>query len=130
MGFFNGMDTTNNVVGNISLSDNDLGFKSEVKGVFESYMGQGVNLINDLPSVIGSPTPRQGFIGSVTESMSDSVLYTSPAASGDPFYHNYANRVEQLVDNTMKSIATEAVMTGYAPIVAYNPFFLKKQWMG
>ena len=24
MGFFNGMDTTNNVVGNISLSDNDL----------------------------------------------------------------------------------------------------------
>ena len=129
MGFFNGMDTTNNVVGNISLSDNDLGFKSEVKGVFESYMGQGVNLINDLPSVISSPTTRQGFIGSVTESMSDSVLYTNPAASGDPFYHNYANRVEQLVDNTMKSIATEAVMTGYAPIVAYNPFFLKKQWI-
>jgi len=130
MAFFNGMDTKSHVVGNIDdHSDNDLGFKSEVKGVFESYTSQGVNLINDLPSVIAAATSKQGFIGAITESMSDSVLFSNPAASGDPFYHNYAGRVEQLTDNTLKSIAQESVMTGYAPIVAYNPFFLKKQWI-
>ncbi|MCM1214006.1 MAG: hypothetical protein NC548_05750 [Lachnospiraceae bacterium] len=130
MAFFNGMDTKTHVVGNIDEhSDNDLGFKSEVKGVFESYSGQGVNLIQDLPSVIAAATSKQGFIGAITESMADSVLYSNPAASGDPFYRNYAGRVEQLTDNTLKSIAQESVMTGYAPIVAYNPFFLKKQWI-
>ena len=124
----NGMDTTD-VVGKIQYSDGDVGFKSEVKGVFESYTAQGINLINDLPSVISTPSAKQAFIGTATESMSDSVLFTNPAASKDPFYGSYVNCVEQLLDNTLNSIATESIMTGYAPIVAYNPFFLKKQWI-
>ncbi len=129
MAMFNGMDAMNNVVGNTQHSDGDVGFKSEVKGVFESYKAQGINLITDLPSVISTPSAKQGFIGTATESMSDSVLFTNPAASNDMFYGNYASRVEQLMDNTLSSIATESAMTGYAPIVAYNPFFLKKQWI-
>lgn len=125
---FNGMDNTE-VIGKIQYSDGDVGFKSEVKGVFESYNAQGVNLINDLPSVIANPSAKQAFIGTATESMSDSVLMTNPIASKDAFYGSYVNCVEQLLENTLDSIATESIMTGYAPIVAYNPFFLKKQWI-
>lgn len=125
---FNGMDNTE-VIGKIQHSDGDVGFKSEVKGVFESYQAQGINLINDLPSVIANPSSKQAFIGTATESMSDSVLMTNPVASKDAFYGSYVNCVEQLLENTLDSIATESIMTGYAPIVAYNPFFLKKQWI-
>lgn len=128
MTMFNGMGTTE-VVGKIQHSDNDLGFKSEIKGVFESYQSQGINLINDLPSVIASPSSKHAFIDTATESMSDSVLMTNESASKDPFYGSYVNCVEQLLENTLDSIATESIMTGYAPIVAYNPFFLKKQWI-
>lgn len=125
---YNGMDNTE-IVGKIQHSDGDVGFKSEVKGVFESYQAQGIDLINDLPSVIATPSAKQAFIGTATESMSDSVLMTNSVASKDPFYGSYVNCVEQLLDNTLNSIATESIMTGYAPIVAYNPFFLKKQWI-
>lgn len=118
-----------NVVGNVSMADGDYGFKNEVKAVFESYTQQGVDLINDLPSIISSPKSKQDFIGALTESMSESPLYTNAACSKSPFYNNYTDRVDQLMSNTLDSIATESVMTGYAPIVAYNPFFLKKQWI-
>lgn len=117
------------VIGNISAADADAGFKNEIKAVFESYTQQGVDLIHDLPNIIASDKNKQDFIGAVTESLSDSALFTNPAAAKSPFYSNYADRVEQLLDNTLDTIATESVMTGYAPIVAYNPFFLKKQWI-
>ena len=120
---------TTPIVGKVSQADMDAGFKAEVKGIFESYSAQGVNLISDLDKVIASPTSREAFIAAATESMSDSALFTNAAAAKDPFYGSYANCVEQLLDNTLSSIATESVMTGYAPIVAYNPFFLKKQWI-
>lgn len=118
-----------NVVGNISYSDGNLGFKSEVKGVLESYTAQGVDLINDLPAVIADPKSKMDFIGALTESMSESALFTNPNCAKQPFYNNYVNRVDQLLDNSLHTIATESAMTGYAPIVAYAPFFLKKQWI-
>lgn len=120
---------TNNVVGNTTMSDPDLGFKNEIKGVFESYTQQGVDLINDLPSVISSPTSKHDFIEAVTESMTASALTTNPNCANTPFYSNYTDRVEQLLENNTLGIATESAMLGYAPIVAYNPFFLKKQWI-
>lgn len=119
----------NNVIGNISSADADAGFKNEVKAVFESYTAQGIDLIHDLPSVISSPKTKQDFIGALTESMSDSPLYTNAVCAKEAFYNNYTERVDQLMSNTLDTIATESVMTGYAPIVAYNPFFLKKQWI-
>lgn len=117
------------IVGKVSHADNDAGFKSELKGIFESYQGQGINLIDSLDQVIASPTGRENFIAAVTESLADSPLTTNPSAAKDPFYSTYAKCAEQLLDNTLTSIAVESVMSGYAPIVAYNPFFLKKQWI-
>lgn len=118
-----------NVVGNISMSDNDYGFKNEIKAVFESYTQQGIDLINSLPAIIASPQSKAEFIGALTESMTNSPLFTNPACASAPYFNNYADRVDQLLSNTLDSIATESVMTGYAPIVAYNPFFLKKQFI-
>ena len=118
-----------NVVGNISMNDNDYGFKNEIKAVFESYTQQGVDLINSLPAIIASPQSKTEFIGALIESMTNSPLYTNPACASAPYFNNYADRVDQLLSNTLDSIATESVMTGYAPIVAYNPFFLKKQFI-
>ena len=119
----------NNVVGNNYTADSSAGFKSEVKHVFESYSAQGIDLSKNMGDVIASPSAKEDFIGNVTESLTTSPLFTSSACANSPFYNNYANRVEQLLENSLNTIATEAALIGYAPIVAYNPFFLKKQWI-
>lgn len=122
-------DARTNVIGNIDYADGNAGFRDEVKEVFESYTTQGVNIISDLPSIIGSSKSKNDFIDALTESMGNSPLHSNAAASKAPFYKNYIERVSQLLDNTLSTIAAESIMTGYAPIVAYNPFFLKKQWI-
>ena len=119
----------NNVVGNNYSVDDSLGFKDEVKHVFESYNGQGVSLSNDMLDVISSPETREEFIANICESLTTSDLFTNSNIANEAFYNNYTDRVEQLLQNSMKSIVTESAMLGYAPIVAYNPFFLKKQWI-
>jgi len=120
---------TNNVVGNNYNIDNSLGFKEEVKHCFESYSSQGVNLSNDLMSIISSPSARQEFVSNVLESLVTSPVFTDSKVANLPFYNNYAARMEQLLENSLSTIAKESAMIGYAPIVAYNPFFLKKQWV-
>lgn len=120
---------TNNVVGNNYRADNSLGFKDEVKHIFESYTAQGVNLSGDLMSIISNPSAKEEFVGNVIESLTTSPIFTNKEVAKSPFYNNYAGRVEQLLQNSLTSIATESAMIGYAPIVAYNPFFLKKQWI-
>lgn len=119
----------NNVVGNHQAADDCAGFKSEVKHVFESYASQGVDLANDMLSVISSPSAKEEFIGNVLESLTSSVIFSDGNCTNDAFYSNYGSRVEQLLNNSLNTIATESAMIGYAPIVAYNPFFLKKQWI-
>src|SRR5574343_38179 len=119
----------NNVVGNNYTADSSAGFKSEVKHVFESYSAQGIDLSKNMGDVIASPSAKEDFIGNVTESLTTSPLFTSSACANSPFYNNYANRVEQLLENSLNTIATEAALIGYAPIVAYNPFFLKKRYL-
>lgn len=119
----------NNVVGNNYTADNSAGFKSEVKHVFESYSAHGVNLANDMLGIISSPSDKQEFMANVIESLTDTPLFTNSACASSPFYNNYGARAEQLLENSLDSIATESALIGYAPIVAYNPFFLKKQWI-
>lgn len=119
----------NNVVGNNYSVDDSLGFKEEVKHVFESYNGQGVSLTKDMIDVISSPETREEFIANICESLTTSDLFTNNNIANEAFYNNYTDRVEQLLQNSMQSIVTESAMLGYAPIVAYNPFFLKKQWI-
>lgn len=119
----------NDVVGNAQYADSDAGFKSEVRSIFEAYANEGVNLTDNIGSVISDAHLREDFIGSICESLAASPLFTNADAANAPFYNNYGARVEQLLSNTLKSVAAESVMYGYAPIVAYNPFFLKKQWI-
>ncbi len=128
MSNFNG-GNTNNVIGNTKFADNSAGFKSEVKHIFESYAQQGVSLSSDLLSIMENPTSRQDFIDNVVESVTDSVITTDPGCANSPFYTNYAEKLDQLLENSMKAVAVESAMIGYSPIVAYNPFFLKKQWI-
>lgn len=119
----------NNVVGNNYSSDDSYGFKDEVRGVFESYEGQGVNLATDFMTVLGSPQNKQEFVDTVMESVVTSSLFTNDSIANEAFYNNYADRATQLIENSLNQVVTESAMLGYAPIVAYNPFFLKKQWI-
>lgn len=121
--------TKTRVIGNDYSLDESLGFKEEVKGIFESYGNQGHDLSSDFGQIMYSPTARQEFIDKVCESLVSSPVFTSADIVNEPFYNNYSERMEQLLENSMKSIVTESAMLGYAPIVAYNPFFLKKQWI-
>lgn len=119
----------NNIIGNDFYSERANNFKSEIKSIFEEYLAQGVDLAASLESLITDKTQKSTLIDKIMESLvADSVL-TSEGMKDRPFYHNYADRVGQLLDNSMKQIATESVMTGYAPIVSYAPFFIKNQWV-
>lgn len=129
MNYMNNNVPINNVIGNNYSMDDSLGFKEEVKHCFESYSGQGVNLSSDFMSVIANPVAREEFVGSICESLTTSDLFTNPVIAKEAFYNNYSERVEQLLQNSLNAVATESAMLGYAPIVAYNPFFLKKQWI-
>lgn len=126
---FNTQFKPTRVVGNDYRSDGDLGFKHEVSQCFESYQGKGINLGNNLLDVINNPTARQEFIGNVLESVGSSSIFTAKGMVDEPFYNNYAERMSQLLDNSLTTVAKESAMLGYAPIVAYNPFFLKKAWI-
>lgn len=120
---------TNNIVGNLMLNNDNYGYKEEIRQIFDSYAAEGVELANDMSAVIYNPESKLNFIDMVLESLTSSKLFTDSSCTSDPFYSNYPARVEQLINNSMKSIAAESAMIGYAPIVAYNPFFLKKQWI-
>lgn len=118
------------VVGNDYSSDDSLGFKQEVAEILESYQGSsGIDLIRDTYAIIGRPEAKQQLIDQVCENINESPMFTQGDIVDEAFYNNYGERMEQLLDNSMHAIASESAMLGYAPIVAYNPFFLKKQWI-
>lgn len=119
----------NNVVGNNYASDDSLGFKQEISHVFESYNGAGINLSADMGAIITSPEAKEELISQVCESLTESPLFTNGEMANEAFYDNYSGRLNQLMENSLRTVATESAMLGYAPIVAYNPFFLKKQWI-
>lgn len=117
------------IVGNDMKSDSDLGFKSEVKSVLESYSANGVDIPFEFGSMLKNHRVREEFNAMLMESMVTDPTLTSAAVSKAPFYSNYADRYQQLLENSESTIAIEAVTQGYSPIVAYSPFFLKKQWV-
>src|SRR5699024_1078112 len=100
-----------------------------VKGIFESYAGQGVDLTADLPQIIARANDRREFEDQIMESFASDPMFNDSRISHDVFYGNYAERFGLLLDNSLTSVAIESVTQGYHPIVAYNPFFLKKQWV-
>lgn len=117
------------IIGNDYFNDDAFGFKEEIKSTLESYMAQGIDVSQSLNTIITDPTARAEFVGSIMESLVDSPALTQGSCTNSPFYSNYADRVNQLLENSLGQIARESVMTGYAPIVSYAPFFLKKQWV-
>ena len=117
------------VAGNDYASDSSMGFKAEVSKVLESYAAHGVSVSDMMHQVLTSPTAREQFLDTVMESISDSPIFMNADCQNSRFYDNYADRLRQLEDNSLKQAAIESIVTGYSPIVAYNPFFLKKQWI-
>lgn len=117
------------IVGNNYKADESLGFKQEISRAFESYSGSGASLSADFMKILTSPEKKSEFIEMAMESVMDTKELTSGVCADTPFYDNYCERLSQLMDNSMTQVAQESVMLGYAPIVAYNPFFLKKQWV-
>lgn len=117
------------IIGNDMKSDSDLGFKSEVKSVLESYSANGVDIPFEFGSMLKNNRVREEFNALLMESMVTDPTLTSASVSKAPFYNNYADRYQQLLENSESAIAIEAVTQGYSPIVAYSPFFLKKQWV-
>jgi len=120
---------TANVVGNPITADSTLGFRQDVEHAFESYAAMNCDLANDFQQIITNPTKREEFKSMMVSSMLDGTLTEASECVNDPYYRNFAERFEQLMDNSFDAIAKESVTMGYAPIVSYNPFFLKKMWV-
>lgn len=117
------------VAGNDYASDSSMGFKAEVSKVLESYQAHGTSISDVMHQVLYSPTAREQFMDTVMESIAESPIFMNPECQNSHFYDNYADRLRQLEDNSLRQAAVESIVTGYSPIVAYNPFFLKKQWI-
>lgn len=117
------------IAGNDYASDDSMGFKADVAHVLESYQARGTSLSDMMQQVLFSSTAREEFLSNVMESIMTSPIFTDDACVNNRFYDNYADRLTQLEENSLKQAAIESIVTGYSPIVAYNPFFLKKQWI-
>lgn len=128
-GYMPGVGQTTQVAGNDYASDRSMGFKAEVASVLESYQARGTSVSDLMQQVMFNPTARDQFLDNVMESITASPIFTDAECVNSRFYDNYADRLRQLEDNSMKQVAIESIVTGYSPIVAYNPFFLKKQWI-
>ena len=127
------MDTTEKiagrVVGNTSSAESSVGFKADIQNMIDRYAMENVDIARDFERVIAKDSTKNDFIDRITESVNTTAALSDEAMVSDSFYSNYTERLAQLIDNSCKSIARESVMTGYAPIVSYAPFFIKKQWV-
>jgi len=92
-------------------------------------MSQHIDIPSNLIDIISNPSEKERLVNAIMESLIDSPALTQEKVSNAPFYNNYADRVSTLLDNSLKSIALESVMSSYAPIVSYAPFFIKNQWV-
>ena len=117
------------VVGNARAADTSIGFRTDIQNMFERYATEGVDIARELNQIAGREDLRQQFVENCCESVNTTTDLHSDTATHDPFYSNYGERLATLTDNSLKEIARESVMTGYAPITSYAPFFLKKQWV-
>ena len=117
------------IVGNNYAADKGVEFKAEVSELFSNYAAEGTGLEYDLPQILRNKNARAAFVGQMMESIVASPALSHKDVRNLPFYDTYAERYEQLQENSLQAIAQESALLGYAPIVAYAPFFLKKQWV-
>ena len=102
-------------------------YKQDVKRTLESFNAAG-NMMSNLMNLHGDMTSRNQLIGELAALESSTVL-SDPVAMQSPFFSNYADRLEQLTENTLTQIARESLLASYQPIEAYAPLFLKKRWV-
>lgn len=117
------------VVGNDYAADRSLGFKNDIQVALESHVGNGANLITDFREILSSIEGRQELQNIVMESVTNDSQFTDANVQNSPFYSNYSERCNLLMENSLYTTAMEAAMTDYSPIVSYVPYFLKKQWV-
>lgn len=115
------------VVGNEFANDDSFQYKQDVRRTLESFNAAG-NMMGNLMNLYGDQTSRNQLIGELTALESSTVL-SDPVAMQSPFFSNYADRLEQLAENTLNQIARESLLASYQPIEAYAPLFLKKRWV-
>ena len=123
------MPTNGTIIGNTIKADRSYGFKQEVENSLNNYSAEGTNAACDMFAILTSPTKKSDFIGSLMESVIENPDLSKDYAVDDPFYSTYSERLEQLIDNSAKQMVRESVITGYAPIVSYTPYLIKKQWV-
>lgn len=121
--------TVNSLVGTMSPVAASQAFKDDVAHVIQSYDLQGGSAIDNMPVIARNSRCRRDFVNMVMESVVNDPQLASGDASQDPFYSTYADRLDQLLENSLMEMARESVMTGYAPIQSYAPFMLKRQWV-
>lgn len=117
------------VVGNNYSADRGLEFKHEVQDMFETYAAESLNIADDFTQIMRNPNMKENFVSQMLESFLTSDALSQSVMGQLPFYRDYVDRYEQLQENSINSIVQESALLGYAPIVAYAPFFLKKQWV-
>lgn len=120
---------TGKIIGNTNTTDKNQGFKADIQNMIERYALESVDIPRDLATIVSREDLRERFVSDCCESVMSNHALQGSEASEDSFYGNYGERLQQLIDNSCKAIANESVMTGYAPIVSYAPFFIKKQWV-
>lgn len=122
-------DVAGKIIGNTYAAESNTGFKADIQNMIEKYALENVNIINDFDRILAREDTRSDFMDRCLESVTNTAALHDSSMSTDNFYNNYSERLGQLIENSCNQIAREAVMTGYAPIVSYAPFFIKKQWV-
>lgn len=121
--------TVNSLVGTMSPVSASQAFKDDVSHVIEAYDAMGGSVVDNMSVIARNSRCRRDFVDMVMESVINDPSLSSGVAQDDPFYSTYAERLDQLIDNSLVEMARESVMTGYAPIQSYAPFMLKRQWV-
>lgn len=121
--------TGGKVIGNTYASEKNVGFKADIQNMIESYAMENVNVARDFDRILAREDTRSDFLDRCLESVNTTEAMHDASMTSDSFYNNYSERLGQLIENSCNQIARESVMTGYAPIVSYAPFFIKKQWV-
>ncbi len=109
--------------------DRSYGFKEDIKSSLDAYSQGGVNVAMDMLSILSTPTKKAEYIDGIMSGVCESAAFTEGLVMDDPFYSAYPENLQQLIDNSTQQMVRESVMTGYAPIVSYTPYLIKKQWV-
>lgn len=115
------------VVGNEFANDDSYQYKQEVARTLESFAAGG-DFMSNMMNIYRDQTSRNQLVGELS-ALEGSTVLSDSTATMSPYFANFGERLEQLTENTLNSIARESLLASYQPIEAYAPLFLKKRWV-